>query len=127
MGATAGTVYQMSVYVGAVSAAPNNRYQLAIYADSNGKPGSLLATSAAGSLTANAWNSLPISASLQANSAYWLVYNSNGSSASVNNMKYSANGIDAYTVASVAFGTWPSTFGTSTLGKLNFSIYASYR
>lgn len=47
-----------------------------------------MATSAHGTLSANAWNTLPISATLAANTAYWFVSNTNGANTSVNNMAY---------------------------------------
>src|SRR4051794_20076301 len=56
----------VTVYVGAVDSAPNNQFQVAIYADNGGIPGALLAASATGTLTANGWNTLPVTATLQA-------------------------------------------------------------
>ena len=78
MGATSVTVNALSVYVGTVDAAPNNQYQVAIYTDQNGAPGTLVASSTAGTLIPNAWNTLPLVATLQANTSYWLMYNTNG-------------------------------------------------
>ncbi len=126
MGASGGTVTSMSVNVGAVAAAPNNAFQVAIYTDSGNSPSTLIAQSSSGTLTANSWVTVPISATLAPNTAYWLAYNSNGTSASVNNMRYSGGGRSAWTNSSVAFGTWPSTFGVSTKGATTFSIYATY-
>ena len=60
----------MSVYVGNTDQAPYNRYRLAIYADNNGKPGSFIASTAIGTLTPNAWNTLAISAPIAANTPY---------------------------------------------------------
>jgi hypothetical protein len=66
-----GTVTSMSVYVaGPVSASPNNQFQLAIYADSGGSPGSLLASSQSGVITPNAWNTVAVAANLSANTSY---------------------------------------------------------
>ena len=126
MGASAGTVTSMSVYIASVDSAPNNQYQLAIYTDSAGKPGSLVAHSASGTLTANAWNTLPVSATLNTNTKYWLMYNANGLSASSDNMKYVASGLGAWSSSNVTFGIWPSSFGSSTTGAQTFSIYATY-
>lgn len=126
MGASAGSVSSMSVYVGPVDPAPNNQFQVAIYADKSGSPGTLVAASSSGALTANAWNTLPLSASLSASTAYWLMYNSNGTTADSNDMAYSSGGVDAWTNTSVAFGTWPGTFGKAIKGKQKFSIYATY-
>lgn len=121
-----GTAASLSVYVGAVGASPGNQYQLAIYADSGGKPSTLLAASSAGTLVANSWNTLAVSARLQANTPYWLIYNTNGKTMSVNDMKYGNGGTDAYSQNPVPFGSWPSSFGASVLGGLQFSIYATY-
>ncbi|GIJ74895.1 PQQ-dependent sugar dehydrogenase [Virgisporangium ochraceum] len=121
-GAGATTVSSMSVYMKTVRPAPNNQYQLAIYADANGSPGARVATSATGTLTANAWNTLPISAALAPDTAYWLMYNTNGD----NNLSYDAGTANqgAWS-ASTAFGTWPATFGGSTRWNAKFSIYAT--
>lgn len=128
-GAQAITARSMSVYVGTVDSSTSNRsYQLAIYADSNGRPGSLVAASSTGTLTANAWNTLPITAALAPNTTYWLMYNTNGRTANVNNMRYDlgAAGSGAYSSGSVLFGTWPASFGSSVVGTWRWSIYLSY-
>jgi plastocyanin len=128
-GAQAITTRSMSVYIAGVDSSPANRsYQLAIYADSNGRPGSLVAASSTGTLTANAWNTLPITASLAPNTTYWLMYNTNGRTSSVNNMRYdlSAAGSGAYSSGSVPFATWSATFGSSVVGQWRWSIYLSY-
>jgi hypothetical protein len=121
-GATALTVSQLSVYLKAVQAAPGNQYQVAIYADENGSPGARIAASTSGTLTANSWNSRPVAATLAPNTAYWLMYNTNGN----NNLSYSAGTANqgAWSTAT-AFGTWPATFGTSSRWTAKFSIYAS--
>ena len=121
-GSDPATVTSMSVYMKAVRPAPNNQYQLAIYADSNGSPGARVATSASGTLTANSWNTLPITATLAANTTYWLMYNTNGD----NNMSYDAGTTNqAAWSAATPFGTWPATFGTSSRWNAKYSIYAT--
>ncbi|GAA0479136.1 hypothetical protein Ade02nite_40100 [Paractinoplanes deccanensis] len=121
-GATALTVSQVSVYLRTVQAAPANQYQVAIYADANGSPGTLVASSTTGTLTANSWNSRPVAATLAPNTAYWLVYNTNGD----NNMSYDTGTANqgAWS-ASTPFGTWPSSFGSANRWTAKFSIYAS--
>lgn len=121
-----GQVSSVSAYVGAVAAAPNNQYQLAIYQDASGKPGALVAGSAGGTLTANAWNTMPVTATLNPNTPYWLAYNSNGNSAAVNNLKYNTGGKGVYRNAGSPYGSWPATFGTSTATTISFSIHATY-
>ncbi|MEU4162903.1 PQQ-dependent sugar dehydrogenase [Actinoplanes sp. NPDC026670] len=121
-GATAVTVSQISVHLTSVQAAPANQYQLAIYADSNGSPGALIASTTSGTLTANSWNSRPITATLSPNTAYWLMYNTNGD----NNMSYDPGAANQGAWSDPRpFGTWPSTFGTSTRWTAKYSIYAS--
>jgi len=119
----------ISVFVAGLDSATTNRaFQVAIYADANGSPGALVASSASGTLTANAWNTLPISASLAPNTRYWLMYNTNGRSAAVNNMRMDPGSAaqGAFSSSRVTFGTWPLTFGPATLGAWSWSIYLSY-
>jgi hypothetical protein len=123
-GALQNNITSMSVYVRSINATPNNKFQMAIYTDSNGSPGTLVASTAQGILTANAWNSLPIAASLAPNTPYWLVYNTNGTNPNVNNMAYSTGGTSAWKNSGAAFGTWPANFGASTKASVTFSIYA---
>jgi hypothetical protein len=56
------------------------------------------------------------------------MFNTNGRSASVNNMFYNsaAGGRGAYSTASVPFGTWPSAFPASTLTNFKFSLFATF-
>ncbi|MGZ6005539.1 MAG: putative Ig domain-containing protein, partial [Candidatus Saccharimonadales bacterium] len=124
-----GTISSMSVYMGGIDALSSNQsYQLAIYTDNAGKPGTLVASSATGTLTANSWNTLPISATLQPNTSYWLMYNTNGQTSAVNNMYYNngTTGQGAYSSGAVTFGTWPSTFPASKLSNAIYSLYATF-
>ncbi|MFD5085336.1 Ig-like domain-containing protein [Kitasatospora sp. NPDC058406] len=125
-GSAGGTVTGLSVFVDAVDAAPNNRYQVAIYRDNGGSPGSLLVSSATGTLAAHGWNSVPLTATLAANTPYWLAYNTNGTNAAVNNLRYSPGGTSAYGNGGQPFGSWPSDVGPVTSGGLSFSIHATY-
>ena len=126
-GSTPATVVSLSVNVGTVDTAPSNQYQMAIYTDSSGVPGTLVAKTAIGTLTANSWNTLTLTTTLAANTAYWLIYNTNGSTSSVNNMFFdtAASQIGAFSNNTQPFGSFPTTFGAATLGTENFSIYAS--
>jgi hypothetical protein len=122
-GAAPFTVSSMSVYLGAIQAAPNNQFQLAIYADTNGAPGALVGSTTTGSLVANSWNSRPLGATLAANTAYWFVYNTNGD----NNMRFDTGSANqgVYGTSSRTFGTWPAAFGSSVRTTAKFSIYVS--
>jgi hypothetical protein len=72
-GPSGGTVTALSAYVGNID--PTSKaYGLALYSDSGGFPKTLLA-SATGTLSGPGWNTLPLSAVLAPNTAYWLVYN----------------------------------------------------
>jgi hypothetical protein len=127
--AAAGQVSSMSVYVGALdSLVANRQYQLAIYTDNSGRPGTLVAASASGTLAADAWNTVPVSASLAASTSYWLMFNTNGRTEAVNNMYYNsgAPGQGAYSTTPVPFGTWPATFPAAITTNLVFSLFATF-
>jgi hypothetical protein len=110
-GGTGGTVVSISAYVDAVDASPNNQYQVGIYAtDATGTPTALIVSSSAGNLTPHSWNTMAIGATLQANTQYWLEYNTNGN----NNLHF---------ISAPTFGTWPASVAGSQLKV--FSIYAT--
>ena len=127
VGSTGVGLESISVRVGNVDTSPNNQYQLAVYTNNNGVPGTLVAQSASGTLIPNDWNTLPISATLQPNTSYWLMYNTNGRTSTVNNMYYNngTNGQGAFGSSSVSFGTWPATFPAAKLTKAVYSLYAT--
>lgn len=120
-----GAVISLSVYLpGPVSPSPNNLFELAIYSDSNGNPGTLIVSSAPQAITPESWNTVSISALLSANTSYWLVYNSNGASAAFNNLSLTPGGTFVWKVQS--FGTWPQTFGSRDgFSSYGASIYAT--
>jgi Bacterial Ig domain/Chitobiase/beta-hexosaminidase C-terminal domain len=126
----AGTVASMSVYVGAIDSSTTNRqFQVAIYTNSGSAPGTLVVKSASGTLVANSWNTIAISAALTANTKYWFIFNTNGRTDPVNDMHYAdaAAGQSVYSNGVVAFGTWPATFPASTLTPARYSIYATFQ
>ena len=101
-------------------------FQVAIYADHGGRPGTRVARSATGTLVANSWHTIAITATLQANTRYWLMYNTNGRSIDVNNMYYATGSSGgAYSTDNVTFGSWPFTFPAST-PNARYSIYATF-
>lgn len=128
MGATGGTAQSLSVFVGNVDSGSHNQYQLAIYSDNNGKPGTLLAHSATGTLTPLSWNTLTINTTLQPNTTYWLIYNTNASTATnyLNNLYYDPGAQGEAAWAKHAFGSWPTTFPTPTFDTTQFSMYVTY-
>lgn len=120
---TGGTLQSLSVRVGNIDKASKN-YSLAIYADANGSPTTKLG-SGVGTLTANAWNTITISAPITSNTPYWLCYNSSTTKSAYNNMK-STNGTTPAIYKVQSYGTWPATFGTvgaSWTGT--YSLYAT--
>jgi hypothetical protein len=125
VGSQAASVSSISVYVGAVESPPHNEYSVAIYTDSSGSPAMLVARRANGTLLPNAWNTIGISATLNPNTAYWLMYNANGSDGFADDMFYNADPdyVGAWTAQ--AFGTWPNSFGGSTLDRTRYSLYAT--
>lgn len=125
--ATGGFLSSISINIGTtVAASPNNSGQIALYTDSAGVPGTLVASSASQALTANAWNTFPLSATLTANATYWLMFNTNGLTASDNNLRYDSAAAGTSRSASQAFGTWPGTFPSSSAAAVQYSMYASY-
>jgi hypothetical protein len=115
--------------VGAIDTSTTNRqFQLAIYTNNGTVPGTLVAQSASGTLVANAWNTIAISAPLQAATKYWLIYNTNGRTDPVNDMFYStaAAGQSVFSSSAVTFGTWPATFPAAVLTGARFSLYVTF-
>jgi hypothetical protein len=124
-----GQITSMSVYVGPIDSSSTNRqYQVAIYTNNAGRPGTLVAASATGTLVANAWNTMAISASLLASTNYWLTYNTNGRTGSVNDMYYNraAAGQGFYSTAPFSFGSWPATFPAATMTDARYSLFATF-
>ena len=126
--ARGGTLTSLAVHVGPVDAAAANRqFQLAVYTSTaTNTPGTLVASSASGTLVANAWNSLPVTANLAANTPYFFVYNTNGATAAVNNLHYANAGRSGWRTAGQPFGTWPATFGAFSTQSATFSFQATF-
>ncbi|KKW28377.1 MAG: Fibronectin type III domain protein [Parcubacteria group bacterium GW2011_GWA2_52_8] len=118
----------MSIYfTSPVGSAPNNQFQVAIYSDVNGAPGILIASSASQTITPDAWNTVPIAATLTPNTFYWLAYNSNGALVSQNNSKFDTGTTGQTVRRSQTFGTWPSSYGTpATTFAVRYSMYVTY-
>jgi hypothetical protein len=129
-GAT-GTINTVYAFVGGTSigAGANNKGQAAIYTNNAGTPGTRLGYSTADTpLTLNAWNALPISTtSVVSGTAYWLVYNTNGTADDQNNLKYIAGSANQTRWAvSQTYGTWPGTWpGTTSSSATQLSMYAT--
>jgi hypothetical protein len=127
MPAENGIARSLSVYVAApVNAAPNNQFQVAIYADQGGVPGALITSSASQTITPGAWNTVPVSANLTANTAYWLAYNTNATSGNANNLTYDLGASGQWGYRVQTYGTWPGSFGGAALAAAKASIYVTY-
>ena len=127
MTADGGRVVSLSANVGAVDPSVSRRsFQMAIYAANGSAPGALVASSATGTLVASSWNTVPISADLAPNTAYYLAYNTNGASANVNNLRYATGGSSGWRSAGQAYGTWPTTFGGFSGQSVTFSLHATF-
>src|SRR5437773_821398 len=84
-----GTVTSMSAFIASpVSAPPNTQFQVAIYADNNGAPGAVVASSGSQAIVADAWHTVPISAPVAATAYYVLSYTTNVLAADSNNSRY---------------------------------------
>ena len=65
-------------------------------------------------------------ATLAPSTSYFFAYNTNGASASVNNLRYSSGGISGWRTGGQPFGTWPPAFGAFSTQSATFSIYATF-
>lgn len=124
--ASTGTISTLNAYVSTVAASPNNKAQMAIYSGTS-SPTTLLASSAATTLTANTANAFSITpVSVTSGQTYWLAYNTNGVAAGDNNLKdhTGTTNQSMYTSSAQAYGTWPASW-TGTGQSVEFSMYAS--
>ncbi len=120
-----GTISSLNAFINTVNANnANNDAQMALY--SGATPTTLLASSPSTvTLTPNTWNNFPIpTVSVTSGTTYWLVYNTNGSASTDNDLRYAtgAAGI-SLTGTAQAFGAWPASF-SGTSGTKNYSMYA---
>ena len=129
MAGQSGTVTSISVYVASpISASLNNQFQVAIYSDNAGAPGTFIASSSSQALVGNSWNTVSISASVTPNTYYWLCYNTNGLAANANDEVYDSTGGSYAYLTPLPFGTWPANFGAPSGTSSYFvSIYATYQ
>jgi hypothetical protein len=130
-GSVAPTISSMSVYVnGPIETSPNDQFQLGIYTDSGGSPNAWVASSTATSLTGNAWNTVPVSATLAPNTNYWLVYTSNVSTSGDNTLDVDSTSQPTYMYSSFTFGSgphsgMPNTISAGGITNHIISVYAT--
>jgi hypothetical protein len=125
VGSTNVTAQAISVYVGNVDSAPHNNYSMAIYTDHVGIPTVLVAQTGVSTLIANSWNTLPIAATLKADTPYWLAYGNNGSNQSVNGVYRNQTQTNLGAYGPHIFGSWPTDFGAASIGQWQNSIYVA--
>jgi hypothetical protein len=105
----------LSVFVGSpIDAAPHDQFQVAIYTDASGHPGAPVTTSASQGLVAG-WNTVALSANLAANTKYWLLYNTNATSANLNEIDNNLKTGFTSFFGAQTFGTWPSSIAGGTV------------
>ncbi len=120
-----GTLTSISVFINAIDSNPgNNKFRVAIYTDAGvNHPTTLIAQSAEGTAVAGTFNTLAVSASLTANTTYWLAYQTNGS----NNFNFDSAGSNQYYAYANPYGAFPSTAGTGGgNGSVALAIYGTY-
>lgn len=131
-----GAVNALSTYIGQSISSTNNLYQMAIYSDFSNAPNTYIASTHVGTLSSTGWNTLPISATLAANTKYWLVYWTNVTDGSHNGQNF-ISGYTGPNCFAQAYETWqggasngmPTTY-PSLIGapgcSYETSIYATY-
>src|SRR6185437_533355 len=133
VGAQSVSVSSVTVWINSAQAAPNNQFQAAIYTDNGGQPGSLVVASSSHTIVPQSWNTVPLSATLSANTKYWLLYDTNSTVPNLNEMSLSAsttsNSWYSGTPGSAPFGTWTRTAprGYIQSPQQAYSIYVSYQ
>lgn len=127
-GSVGGTATMCSIFMGAtLSSAPNNKGECLIYSDASGLPGTLITHSAQQTLVASARNDFPVSFTVAPNTAYWLMYNTNGLTSAANDLKYSTGGATGqFRWMNTPFGSYPAKFTTSGSDPLKASIFVTY-
>jgi trimeric autotransporter adhesin len=136
-----GTIASLSVFIGNNVDGTNDHYQMALYADDGSNtPDTYIASTNVGTITANSWNTLPISdgtASVTSGTKYWISYWTDTANASDNSPNFDSgvvpNHYYAYTTG-VTFGSgadngMPATFPTPTsdASTSNYhSVYATF-
>jgi hypothetical protein len=128
---TAGSVTQLSVYAVPGIASPSPQaLKAAIYADSAGEPGALLATGTEviyrGNLNGSGWLDLPLASPLAlAPGTYWIGFITGATSEGLGYMYESASNGRAYNANTFAAGL-SNAFGTASFDSERASLYATY-
>ncbi len=129
-----GTIKTVTFWVNGTDSAPNNKIQVALYADGaacgtlSSCPGALIAST--GDLAAlwNRWNTASLTATVTGGTSYWLAVNNNSTSSALNDGSYDTGTGGSYIFKAQAYGTWPGTYptsGASTNNNVSLSMYAN--
>lgn len=123
-------VTSMSIYIGGINSYPYDQYQFGIYTDNSGAPGSWVASSSVGTLSANSWNTLPVNVTLTANTSYWLAYTTTSNTSRGDDPYYALTGSASHAYAKFSFGTgsetgMPAAFPAATVNDYTHSFYAT--
>jgi hypothetical protein len=128
-GTNPGALTELSIYITSIDPNPvYDKYRLALYADNGtNQPTTLIAQSAEGTLVASSYNTLPVSASLAANTTYWIAYVANGSTVGSSNFSYRSAGAGSYYSYSYPYAALPSTAASGgSSGAITVVMSGSY-
>ncbi len=116
---TSAVIQSLSMY----TKTAGGKLTLAIYTDSSGTPGTLVATTASITPVAKSWNTTQTTTHpTLAAGTYWLVFETNNNTQT---QSYVTSSV-ACKYRSFTYGTMPSSFGTATTDwKVNYSLYAT--
>jgi hypothetical protein len=119
--ASAATIESLSLYLNGVTA---GNIQLALYADSSGVPGALLAVTASTAGVATSWNTLNVVTPVLCSAAnYWLALNESDGTHCKYRYKSQSSGCR---YKSQVYGTYPDPCGTTTNANIRYSLYATF-
>jgi len=121
-GPIGGQATSMSINAASIANPPN--YQLVIYSDNSGVPGTLIAKTAGTETLIVGWNdaTLTTSPTLMPNTSYWLMVSTNGASV----VTKSTGGSSKWFANTNSFGTPPNPAPSANPEGDTYSIYATY-
>ncbi|HYH74456.1 MAG TPA: tail fiber domain-containing protein [Candidatus Saccharimonadales bacterium] len=114
VGAVAGTVNSITIYVANVDAGANHAVA-AIYNNATNKPGTLLVSSPSQVLHVG-WNTIPITATVAANTTYWVAWQVEGAQTGVSYQEGFGTQMTHYfspAEGHTGYGTWPNLSATT--------------
>ncbi len=124
----AGTVTEIHILMGNTTG--GSGVQAALYTDSGGLPGSLLASSSSVNISGSTLTdyTFPIpSTAVTASTKYWIVFNPSSTNIGEGASTSAAGALNGVYQFSAPYGTWPSTYGTPSGGNASVGWTASMR